>query len=80
MSHIANVEPGLRIPIPPEWADALGDKATVSLERTREGILIRPHAAPEGRLTWDDFLADKLTVGSGQQVDTVEVRDSDYLL
>lgn len=79
MSQLANIEPGLRIQIPPEWADALGDKPTVSLERTQDGILIRPCSTPKASLTWDDFLANKLAIGSGQSADTDEVRDSDYL-
>jgi hypothetical protein len=79
MSHLANIEPGLRIPIPPEWADALGDKPVVSLERTEAGILIRPCPTFKPTLTWVEFFANKLPIGSGQRADADEVRDSDYL-
>jgi hypothetical protein len=79
MSQLANIEPGLRISIPPEWADALGDQPMVSLERTPGGILIRPCATAGATMSWDEFFADKLPIGSGQRADTDEVRDSDYL-
>ena len=79
MSHLANIEPGLRIAIPPEWAEALGDKPMVSLERTQDGILIRPCPSAKATMTWDEFFANKLLIGSGQRADTDEVRDSDYL-
>jgi hypothetical protein len=54
------VEPGNRIQLPADWAQDLGLRGLVALERTGEGILVRP--CP--RTTWDDIFATKLTVGS----------------
>jgi hypothetical protein len=58
--QIAPVEPGNRIAIPPEWADALGLHERVILDRTSNGILVRPRPAA----TWDDIFAMKLTINS----------------
>jgi hypothetical protein len=72
------VEPGNRIQLPADWAQALGLRGLVALERTGEGILVRP--CP--RTTWDDIFATKLTVGSAppdQDGDVVEVTGDDFL-
>ena len=36
------LEAGNRIQLPAEWAEALGLCSQVALERTRDGVLIRP--------------------------------------
>jgi hypothetical protein len=58
--QIAPVEPGNRIPIPPEWADALGLHERVLLDRTSDGILVRPYPPA----TWEDIFATKLIIAS----------------
>ena len=76
--QIAPVEPGNRIQLPAEWADALGLGKRVLLDRTSEGILIRP--CPPA--TWDEIFATKLTIGSAppaEQDDTPEVTGDDLL-
>jgi hypothetical protein len=55
------IEPGNRIRLPAEWAEALGLQDEVVLVRTAEGILVLPHP----RATWDDIFADKLSVKPG---------------
>jgi hypothetical protein len=72
------LESGNRIQLPIEWADALGLRGQVALERTSDGILVRP--CP--RLTWDEISATKLVIGSaplGQNEDHVEVTGDDFL-
>jgi hypothetical protein len=52
------IEPGYRIQLPADWAEALGLQGHVVLEKTDAGILIR--ACP--RATWDEIFTTKLTV------------------
>ena len=71
------LEPGNRIQLPPEWTEALGMRQLVLLERTAQGILIRPHPS-----TWDDIFATKLTIGSARPdtaTDDLEVTGDDFL-
>lgn len=77
--HIIRVEPGLRIAIPAEWEPDLGEEKVVSLERTAAGILVRPWHGESGEMSWDEFFADKLTIGSGQRGDSLELTRDDYL-
>jgi hypothetical protein len=73
------IEPGNRIQLPADWAEALGLRGFVTLERTDTGILIR--ACP--RLTWEEVFATKLQVGSAppdETVDDLELTGDDYLL
>ncbi|HEV3263634.1 MAG TPA: hypothetical protein VG013_42760 [Gemmataceae bacterium] len=75
-TQLTPVEPGHRIQLPADWAEALGLRGLVALERTTEGILVRPGPAK----TWDDFFATKLQVGSApQNEDIVEVSGDDLL-
>ncbi len=72
------IEPGNRIQLPADWADALGLHGLVTMERTDNGILIRP--CP--RLTWDDVFATKLEIGSAppeENSEDVEVTGDDFL-
>ena len=74
----APVEPGNRIQLPAEWADALALRGQVILERTSEGILIRPCPST----TWEEIFATKLTVGSAPpdpKDDSLELTGDDYL-
>ncbi len=50
------IEPGNRIRLPEEWAEALGLQDQVVLVKTDEGILVRP------QVTWDDVFANRLSV------------------
>jgi hypothetical protein len=77
-TQLTPLEPGHRIQLPADWAEALGLRGLVALERTTEGILIRP-GPPKA---WDDFFATKLQVGSApapQNEDIVEVSGDDIL-
>jgi hypothetical protein len=72
------IEPGNRIQLPSDWAEALGLRGLVTLERTNQGILIRP--CP--RLTWDDIFATELQIGSAppeENPEDVEVTGDDFL-
>ena len=59
-TQLTPVEPGNRIRLPADWADALGLRERVVLVRTDEGILIRP--CPPA--TWQEIFATKLAIGS----------------
>lgn len=75
--QITALEPGNRIQLPAEWAQALGFRGTVSLERTPDGILVRPAQA-----TWDDIFATKLSVRPGDantEPDVTELSGDDLL-
>jgi hypothetical protein len=72
------LESGNRIQLPAEWADTLGLRGQVALERTSDGILVRP--CP--RLTWEEISATKLVIGSAppdQNEDDVELTGDDFL-
>jgi hypothetical protein len=65
------IEPGNRIQLPSEWAQALRLYDRVSLERTAEGILIRPGQ----QLTWDDIFATRLSVRAGDAAAEPEITE-----
>jgi bifunctional DNA-binding transcriptional regulator/antitoxin component of YhaV-PrlF toxin-antitoxin module len=70
------VEAEYKIQIPAEWAEELGLKNIVMLEKMSTGIMVRPCYT----LTWDEIFAKKLTMG--QQVfamDLSEVSGDDLL-
>lgn len=76
--HIVRLEPGCRVQFPADWASALGLRGSVSLERTRDGILV----CPGPPLTWDKIFATKLAVGSASpdpNADMPEVTGDDLL-
>lgn len=75
-SEITHIEAGNRIQIPAEWVQAMGLRDRVVLDRTPEGILIRS----EPKLTWDEFFADGLVIGSNTEAsDEIEVSKDDLL-
>jgi len=77
-TQLTPVEPGHRIQLPAAWVEALGLRGLVALERTTEGILVRP-GPPK---SWDDFFGTKLQVGSARaptNVEIVEVSGDDLL-
>jgi hypothetical protein len=69
--HITPVEPGNRIQLPAEWTESLGVHQRVVLDRTKEGILVRP-CPPT---TWDDIFAKKLIIASAAPEDKKEAAE-----
>jgi AbrB family looped-hinge helix DNA binding protein len=68
-----------RIQLPADWTEALGLRGQVILERTENGILVRPSR----RYTWDDIFASKLTIGSAPPAtneEELELTGDDFLL
>jgi hypothetical protein len=65
------IEPGYRIQLPADWAEALGLKGQVVLSRTTEGILVR--ACPLA--TWDEVFATKLAIRPADGSTTPEITD-----
>ena len=77
-THLTPVEPCNRIQLPAEWARALGLRGQVALERTADGILVRP--CP--RVTWDEIFATRLVIGSAPpdaNEDDLELTGDDFL-
>ena len=71
------IEPGNRIQLPADWAEALGLRDRVTLERTDNGILIRP--CP--RVSWDEVFATKLPIGqTSPESEDLEIRTDDLFL
>jgi hypothetical protein len=70
-TQLTPVEPGHRIQLPADWAEAIGLRGLVTLERTDNGILIRP--CP--RLTWDDVFATRLSVRPGNPATAPEITE-----
>ena len=66
---ITPVEPDHRIQLPADWVAELGLEHIVALEKTAEGILVRPCRAA----TWDEIFADKLPMG--QQLSALDLSD-----
>ena len=76
MSLPTTIEPGDRIQLPAAWVEALGLRGPVVLDKTNEGILVRP--CPP--ITWDDVFASKLPIGCAV-ADPPEVKvTKDYYL
>jgi hypothetical protein len=76
--NLVAIEPGNRVQLPDDWIRALGLHGVVALERTNEGILIRPGP----KTTWDEISATKLIVGSAPADGTgsdAEVTGDDFL-
>ena len=76
--EITPLEPGNRVQLPDEWAQALGLRGLVALDKTPEGILVRP--CPQ--TSWDEFFATKLQIGSAppaEDDDDLELTRDDYL-
>jgi bifunctional DNA-binding transcriptional regulator/antitoxin component of YhaV-PrlF toxin-antitoxin module len=70
------VEIEYKIQIPAEWAEELGLKNIIMLEKTSTGIMVRPCYT----LTWDEIFAEKLTIGQPVfAMDLSEVSGDDLL-
>ena len=77
MMKITPVEPDHRIQLPADWATELGLECVAALEKTAEGILVRPCR----NVTWDEIFADKLPMGQHLgPLDLSDVSGDDLLL
>jgi hypothetical protein len=75
-TKITPVESGHRIQLPAEWAAELGLEENAALEKTSEGILVRP--CPP--MTWNEIFAEKLVMGQQPSaLDLSEVSADDLL-
>ncbi|MDE0635848.1 MAG: AbrB/MazE/SpoVT family DNA-binding domain-containing protein [Candidatus Poribacteria bacterium] len=63
------LETDYKIKLPLDWVKELGLESGVVLEKTDDGILIRPHTAQ----TWDEVYADKLKMGKSSALNLSEV-------
>ncbi|HEX5446716.1 MAG TPA: hypothetical protein VFW87_23060 [Pirellulales bacterium] len=77
--RFATLEPGNRVQLLGEWARGLCLRGMVALEKTSEGILVRP--CPQ--TSWDEFFATGLEVGSAPPTaddeDELELTRDDYV-
>ena len=74
---ITPIEPDHKIQLPADWAIELGLEHMAALEKTAEGILVRPCRS----ITWDEIFADKLPMGQQPSVlDLSDVSSDDLLL
>ena len=64
-----------KIKLPLDWVKELGLESGVILERTDEGILIRPYTEQ----TWDEIYAEKLKMGTPSALDLSEVSGDDLI-
>jgi len=75
-SQLTLIEPGNRIQLPADWAEALGLHGLVALDKTTEGILVRPCPS----VSWDDIFATKLSIGPPEpDGDDAEATGDDFL-
>ena len=73
---IATIEPDHRIQLPADWVAELGLEHIAALEKTAEGILVRPCRTA----TWDEIFADKLSMEQPlSALDLSDVRGDDLL-
>ena len=69
------LETDYKIELPPDWVAELGLESGIVLERTHNGILIRPYPTQ----TWDEIYAEKLKIGSASVLDLSEVSGDDLV-
>jgi hypothetical protein len=76
-TQLTPVEPGNRIYLPSEWVKALRLQGMVLLDKTDEGILVRP--CPPA--SWDDVFATKLPIGqTSPESQELEIHTDDLFL
>ena len=76
-TQLTPVEPGNRIYLPSEWVKALRLQGMVLLDKTDEGILVRP--CPPA--SWDDVFATKLPIGqTSPESQELEIDTDDLFL
>jgi hypothetical protein len=74
--QITTVEPDHRIQLPADWVAELGLEHLAALEKTAEGILVRPCRT----VTWGEIFADKLPMRQPSSVlDLSDMRGDDLL-
>ena len=76
--NLTPLESGNRIQLPADWAESLGLHSLVTLEKTDDGILVRPYR----RKTWDEIFATKLVINSappGKDEDDLEESGDDFI-
>ena len=64
-----SLETDYKIKLPLDWVKELGLESGIVIERTVDGILLRPYAAQ----TWDDIYAEKLKMATPSALDLSEV-------
>lgn len=69
------LEHGNRIQLPAEWTEALGIRERVRLDRSEQGIMIRP-CPPT---TWEEIFATRLSVGTVRNDEIQKVTGDDFL-
>ena len=69
------LETDYKIKLPHDWVKELGLEVGVVLEKTNDGILIRPYTAQ----TWDEVYAEKLKMGTPSVLDLSEVSGDDLI-
>ena len=70
-----SLETDYKIKLPLDWVKELGLESGVVLERTDDGILIRPYTAQ----TWDEIYVEKLKMGNTSALDLSEVSGDDFI-
>jgi len=69
------LETDYKIKLPLDWVKELGLESGVVLERTDDGILIRPYTAQ----TWDEVYTEKLKMGNPSALDLSEISGDDLI-
>ena len=59
--RLTTIEPDHRVQLPSDSAESLGLNGLAALEKTKDGILMRPASA----VAWGDVFATKLPMQSG---------------
>ncbi len=73
---VTTIESDHKVQLPPEWVNELGLHGLVGLEKSSDGIIVRPCS----NITWDEVFADKLPTGSHvAALDLSEVSGDDYV-
>ena len=70
-----SLETDYKIKLPIDWVKELGLESGIVIERTDDGILIRPYTAQ----TWDEIYAEKLKIGTPSALDLSEVSGDDLI-
>ncbi len=69
------LETDYKIKLPLDWVKELGLESGVVIERTDDGILIRPYTTQ----TWDEVYAEKLKMRDPSALDLSEVSGDDLI-
>ncbi len=69
------LETDYKIKLPLDWVKEFGLESGIVIERTDDGILIRPCTVQ----TWDEVYAEKLIIGNTSALDLSEVSGDDLI-